>query len=158
MTRFQRAFFFSFTVSAVVGIGLAVWGPGPTGSARVGVAGVSGKAEMPGMPGMSELPAAYDPATVAELKREGIDLTEIAELTALERVALTATDPAARVKAMMELKRRFGMEPDAALLGRLELGGGVPKLALTERGRRFVLGMADRVGALYDRFLKEVDL
>lgn len=150
MTRFQTLFLFSATVSATVGVGMAAW-RGPAGAGR-------GESGMPAAPVVSDAIGSYDPAAVRELKREGIDLSDIVEIREMLRTALTAADPVVKMKMALELKRRFGLEADPALLGRLERAGGAPKLTLTERGRRLVKRVVGRAVEAYDRFFKEVDL
>ena len=176
MTSFQQVFFFTVASAATVGVGLEAsrWygrvraadavvagrhrGQDPGALRRAGEV-VKEAWRGPGAPATDPVSVPqYDPAAVEELKREGIDLSAIAELRDMMRVALTEKDPAVKMKMAAELRRRFGVAPDAELLGKLERAGGAPRLTLTERGRRFVRGIVDGVSGMYDRLLKEVNL
>jgi len=173
MTNLQQVFLFTVVVAVTVGVGLE--GSRWCGRVRAanGVVECRLRGQEAGMlrragevireawKGPEAVPDSvpqYDPAAVDELKREGIDLAAVVELRGMMRIALTEKDPAVRMKMAVELKRRFGLDPDARILGTLERAGGVPGLSLTERGRRFVRGMVDGVSGMYERLIKEVSL
>jgi hypothetical protein len=99
----------------------------------------------------------YDPATVADLRREGIDLASINEIRRMMRTALTAGDPAEKMKMALELKRRFNLEARPDLLGKLDRVGGAERLTLTGKGRAFVRGVVDSVKGLWGRVLADMD-
>jgi hypothetical protein len=73
------------------------------------------------------------------------------------RTALTAGDPAEKMKMALELKRRFNLEARPDLLGKLDRVGGAERLTLTEKGRAFVRGVVDAVTGVWDRLLAVVD-
>jgi hypothetical protein len=112
---------------------------------------------IPDAPVVNERVGAWDEATLAELRREGIELRHAAELRQALAVVLTDPDPAKRRRTAQDVKRRFGLTVTPELLGRLAPVRGTPELTLTERGREFVRGVVASVSAQYDRFVRLLD-
>lgn len=97
----------------------------------------------------------YDPRDLEELRREGIDLAAVHEIRELMRGALADPDPARRLALAADLKRRFGLDADPALYGRIErLGDGTFKPSFTTRGLRLIGETTQRVSRLYDKLLE----
>lgn len=99
-----------------------------------------------------------DPATIAELQREGIDLAEINELRAMHRDAVTAGHPVEKMRLYLELKRRLVLA--AARERRAAVAASAPYsfcTAAVRTGRDAAVSVLDAVTGVWDRLLGEVD-
>lgn len=101
----------------------------------------------------------WDPRLVAELKQEGIEVGAINEIRSALRDALTAPDPADRIRKLAELRRKYGVTGDPALLGRLDGidAEGRTQGTLTGRGRQMMATFTSSIANLYQGLMKEAD-
>ncbi len=101
----------------------------------------------------------WDPATVAALQREGIDVGAVNEIRSALRDALTSPDPALRLARVNELRAKYGLNADPALLGRLDRidADGRMHGSLTGRGRALVASVTGSIATFYHGLVAEVD-
>lgn len=127
-------------------------GPGVT-------TGTGAFAGVPAAPVPGERIGSWDARTVSELKREGIDVSDVNEVRAALRAALTEPDPQVRLKKALELRSRYGVAADPALLGRLDAldAGGRASDTMPDRRQGVVGGFVDGIARLYRGLLQEVD-
>jgi len=101
----------------------------------------------------------WDPRVVAELKQEGIEVGALNEIRSALRDALTAPDPADRIRKLAALRQTYGVTGDPALLARLD---GIEAErrgpdSLGDRGRQMVSAFTASVSNLYQGLMKEVN-
>jgi len=123
------------------------------------IVGTGAFAGVPLAPVSNERIGTWDPGTVAELQREGIDVTAVNEIRAALRDVLCEPDPNVRKQKALDLRAKYGVTADPALLGRLDRidARGRVHGTLTEQGKVLIAGMTASIARLYQGLVKEVD-
>lgn len=179
MTGIQKACLFMLSASAVAGGTYAVYAgsrpaagarsaagwadPGPR-AAAVAVRGTDlGEVGLDAS-GVAGFRAAgrvgdLDPAVLADLRREGIDLAAIDEFRAMVRDAVTPGDVAEKLRRLLVLRDRLARaaadDPDDE---RWWSGISASCAAVTRAGRTAASSVVESVTGVWDRLLHELDL